>query len=463
MRWTDDRFRNVFLELIEENPLAIRPVLKILGHRFTEEVPTLAVTLTDPPELLINPGFIGKHCKSEAQLKAALFHEFLHVLLGHTIRFKELSEVQNTALDAVINAIIYRQCGPDYSSLFAEYYADQTGIAKLLRPMSGAEQLDLDRRYNRERDRLEREGDLETLAFGSFDVRTQLEIAWDALYKGTLVSDDVLELAETMATDGGKPLSKGKSLIGNHDGVGAPIEGALARAVEEAVRQMSGDGVWRAPDQFGVGAQPSYLNLVDLGKPIERWKSQTLRVLRAALVPDRVCSLVEYTERARSLPILSPRDRRVFLKTLWSPLIPQAQNALYELSRLGSASVYLDVSGSMGDEMPHVLSLLNRLRRYIKMPFWAFSNLVAPARIEAGRLVTTSTGGTSMTCVLEHLAKTKPPPRGRRYRRLHRGRLAFCAAVLLEDAHHGDRYPSCQPVRPPPGEYSLRSVGGAAQ
>jgi hypothetical protein len=52
--------------------------------------------------------------------------------------------------------------------------------------------------------------------------------------------------------------------------------------------------------------------------------------------------------------------------------------------------------------------LLGRLSRYIRRPFWAFSNIVAPAVIENGQLKADTTGGTSMSCVLKHLALTKP-------------------------------------------------------
>jgi hypothetical protein len=62
----------------------------------------------------------------------------------------------------------------------------------------------------------------------------------------------------------------------------------------------------------------------------------------------------------------------------------------------------------MNAEMPLIVKLLTRLGRYIQRPFWAFSNHVAPAVIENGLLVADTTGGTSMSCVLEHLASTRP-------------------------------------------------------
>ena len=44
-------FRSIYQELIEENPLAIRAVLKVLHVEFTEAVPTLAVSCDDRPRL----------------------------------------------------------------------------------------------------------------------------------------------------------------------------------------------------------------------------------------------------------------------------------------------------------------------------------------------------------------------------------------------------------------------------
>jgi predicted metal-dependent peptidase len=109
-----------------------------------------------------------------------------------------------------------------------------------------------------------------------------------------------------------------------------------------------------------------------------------------------------------TLPVLSPGDRRAVLRSLWSPFLPEAHWQIEHTARAGSAHVYLDVSGSMNAEMPLIVALLGRLAPYIRRPFWAFSNIVAPACIEQGRLVADTTGGTSMACVLAHVAKTRP-------------------------------------------------------
>ena len=108
------------------------------------------------------------------------------------------------------------------------------------------------------------------------------------------------------------------------------------------------------------------------------------------------------------LPVLVPRGVRAFVQTLWSPFLPLSRWDFDVERPIGTAQVYLDVSGSMNAEMPLVIGLLNRLRRFIRMPFWAFSTEVAPARIEKGALITRTTGGTSLACVLEHVTRTRP-------------------------------------------------------
>ena len=62
----------------------------------------------------------------------------------------------------------------------------------------------------------------------------------------------------------------------------------------------------------------------------------------------------------------------------------------------------------MNNELSALVCLLNRLRRFIRLPFWAFSDEVVPAVIEQGQLRTETSGGTSMNAVLEHVVQTRP-------------------------------------------------------
>ena len=193
-------FHNLYRELIDENPLAIRAVLKVLRVEFTDTVPTLAVTCEQRPRLLVNLGFIREHCRTEAHVKAVVCHEFLHVLLRHTERFSALTQPEHLAVDAVINAIIHRNLGPDYSGMMSRYYAGERGIARLLRPPTGDEET----RAN-------------CILSGS--LRTSVEekrviSAWKGLYDGRLVADDIRDLARDLVKRDDRMVV---SLLGDHD------------------------------------------------------------------------------------------------------------------------------------------------------------------------------------------------------------------------------------------------------
>jgi Zn-dependent protease with chaperone function len=390
-------FHNVYRELIDENPLAIRAVLKVLRVEFTDTVPTLAVTCDERPRLLVNLAFVREHCRTEAHVKAVICHEFLHVLLRHTERLTTLTPPEHLALDAVINAIIHRSLGPEYSGMMSRYYADGRGVARLLRPPTDDEQA----RTNR-------------ILFGSLRARAEekrVVTAWKGLYDGQLVADDIRDLARDLVKCDDRTVVL---LLGDHDRLAggtseaATLAGPLADALDTALKAMNGSGVFRSPKGRGVGVEAYRSEVRAADTAVGRWRRETYAVLRRHLLPDPRSIAREPSPRSFTLPVLSPGDRRAALRSLWSPFLPAAHWETEHTARAGSAHVYLDVSGSMNAEMPLIVALLGRLASYIRRPFWAFSNVVAPARIEQGRLIAATTGGTSMGCVLEHVARTRP-------------------------------------------------------
>ena len=394
---TGNNFHAVYRELIDENPLAIRAVLKVLRVEFTDTVPTLAVTCEERPRLLVNLAFVRAHCRTEPHVKAVICHEFLHVLLRHTERFTALTRPEHLAVDAVINAIIHRSLGPDYSGMMSRYYADERGVARLLRPPTDAEQA----RTNR-------------ILFGSLRTRAEEKrvlSAWKGLYDGRLVADDIRDLARDLVKRDDRTVLY---LLGDHDHLAggtseaATLTGPLADALDTALKAMNGSGVFRSPKGRGVGAETYRSEVRAADTAVDRWRRETFAVLRRHLLPDPRSVAREPSPRSFTLPVLSPGDRRAALRSLWSPFLPDARWHTEHPARAGSAHVYLDVSGSMHAEMPLVIALLGRLATYIRRPLWAFSNVVAPARIEQGRLIAATTGGTSMGCVLEHVARTRP-------------------------------------------------------
>ncbi len=389
-------FIDIYRELIDENPLAVRAVLKILEVNFTTEVETLAVTCEDKPRLLVNLDFVATHCRSEEHVKAILCHEFLHVLLRHTERFSEVTPAMNIALDAVINAFIHRELGPEYSSFMSEFYADARGACQLLRPQT--------------------EKDLES--WKRYPQHWQLKRKeflrlWSNLYDGRLVVDDIHEWVLDLYENGGLEATV---FIGSHDGAGgsfaesrATIPPVLAKAIQRSLRKLDVPGVGQSPDYSAAQWSYGQLAVSAAEVAVERWKRETYKVLERLLRPDPRSERDGSKERETHLPVLSVSDRRAVLRASWSPLIPEACWPSVTSGSSGSAHVYLDVSGSMYDEMPVLITLLSRLGRRVRRPLWAFSNEVFPARIKDGKLIAPSTGGTRLACVLEHVAAECPP------------------------------------------------------
>ena len=378
-------FHALYQELIEENPFAVRAVLKVLQVEFTETVPTLAVTCETRPRLLVNLAFLKKHCRTDQHVKAVICHEFLHVLLRHTERIAGFSPAEHVAFDAVINAIIHRELGDDYSEFMSRYYAKEKGVRRLLRPPTHTGR---------------------TPDFGS---RSPLMRAWVSLYNGLLIADDIADLARDILDVKTVP-STGTVLIGGHDHtefVGELPE-VLQEALDQALKSMNGCGIWRSPKERGVGANAYRAAIPGVSEGVQRWRRETLEVLRRHLVPDPKAVRHDTRPLHFTVPVLSPGDRRATLRALWSPLLPEALWSTEQRLRSGTAQVYLDVSGSMNAEMPLIIGLLARLGRFIHKPLWAFSNVVAKAEIVNGRLLADTTGGTSMACVLEHIAETRP-------------------------------------------------------
>jgi len=414
----ETRFRSLVEELVDENPFAIRAVLKILGIEFTPDVPTLAVTCEARPRMLVNLDFVREHCRTDAEVKALVCHEFLHVLLRHTEARKPVTRARHLALDAVINAIIHREHGVDYSSMMSRYYADAPGLWRLLRPMN-----------------LHEAAAYSGKAGGRTDWPAWIR-AWDGLYSGRLLADDIEALATEIGSKGRRSgTDKGRRaegsgvddaslagtpfegapddedynrLLGDHDQLYGRLPEALKEALDQALRTMNGSGIWRAPKSRGVGA-PAFEAVVAAAEdPLDLWRRRTLALLREHLLPDPRSRNRREAPRAYRIPVLSPGDRRAFLRAQWSPFLPEALWNGAMPRREGTAHVYLDVSGSMSAEMPLVIALLARLSNWIRRPFWAFSTVVAPAVIEEGQLKAQTTGGTSMACVLAHVAKTRP-------------------------------------------------------
>ena len=350
--------------------------------------------------LKVNLELPRAHCLTDEHVKAVVCHEFLHVVLRHTESGRgPFTAARHLALDAAINAIIHRQFGDAYSSMMKTYYRDAQDLKKMLRPMNLDEKALAD----------------------------ALSSAWKgASAMGARLGRPLRREARRRRHRGGRggPEGTGRRLAARlplrasgrdrgparrSRGARRALPEALRRAVDAALRQMNGAGIWRSPRERGVGANPYEALFMARNEPMRRWERRTLQVLRRHLTPDR------NSRRARPEPdgipypgALAGRPAGVRAGPCGrrSCLRPVAVGAA---ARQGHGPGLPGRFGIDGPDMQAVIALLARLSRYIRRPFWAFSDVVVPAVIESGGLLKTrTTGGTSMTCVLEHVAKTRP-------------------------------------------------------
>ena len=391
MQIDQDYFRSLLQETIDENPLACRAVLSLCRIDFTESVETLAVSLGKPSILHVNLGFLQRHCETEKHVKAVLIHEFLHILLGHTLKFKKMTPALNIALDAVINAVIHRKLGEEYSSMMAAYYREAEGLLRLLRPATQEENsAAYSARWHN----------------GPSDPLLELH---SSIYTGKALADDVLSIANSMGGKISGVFPAGRpGLLGDHDRDPSELE-KLDPADEHKLKQalvvLDAKGIFSDQD----ATKPQILSRAPLQKSVPAsWRAKTSPVLRRLIVPDPRSRLTLPQTRTHLAPVLNASDRRGALRALWSPLIPEIAWNTVHPQPAGSVQIYLDVSGSMNSFLDALVALLAGFSSHIRKPLWAFSTQVHPARIVGGELQTVSTGGTMLGCVYRHIRQTRP-------------------------------------------------------
>ena len=380
MTWTESHIRDIVADMAEENPLACRALLGISEVVFSEQVPTLAVDLSDRPRLLVNLGFCNRHLISETDVKCVLLHEFLHVLMGHTLRYEKMDAIRNLALDAIINATIGRLMGATYTAFFERFYA-WSYPQFLLRPMAG--------------------GWIENLPEKS----TQVYGHWLKIYRrveqGRISADELDEILEE-SLRGELDTIAAIPFLGNHQPTKVSTENG--RLLEALLQRLGGKEPWDnsdAPDK-GVSKQMEPLRRYERRK----WREDTFQLIQRCVQPSNRGQR-SFAEVEVTLPVAHPSDRRALARALAGPLMPMYRQPAFEAKPEGTTTVYLDVSGSMDSLLQEMVSLLYAFRPYLAMPLYTFSDKVCEARFEDGRLIYETTGGTGIDCVLKHIRKHK--------------------------------------------------------
>ena len=375
------------LDAVPVSQPAFSKLLSLLDIRASRKIPTACVSLGGRSRLLLNPDFVAAHCRTEAALAMLVMHELLHVLLGHTRLFPRVTPAHNIAFDALINAqLCLLFPDPGHTALFRELYPEEGPPWALLRPPAD---------WPGDRARWVLTGEAGRLH--------------RALYTDTSVT--TVELFEMIRRylEEKKPANGGWGrLLGSHDENGTR-EGACDPDLVRALRDI----VARWPMHRRIAGRDEGGEVVT--ERLRRMQAgrEAVAVLRRALWP-LLDLRTDGTGAAHRAPLPAPAvlpyrtrtDRRAEVRSLrgHEPLFFEARVQHEEWVRGQRVHVYVDVSGSMAEELPLIYGALRPLLSHLHPRIHLFSTRVEdidPVALRQGR--TTSTGGTDIACVTQHI------------------------------------------------------------
>jgi len=376
MNWTEKTIRYTIQDMIEENPLASRAFLTISETVFTDSVPTLAVSMEERPQLKINMDFCNTHIRQENDLKAVLLHEFLHVLLLHTNKYKTNTPLLNLCLDAIINAIIHRCMGSEYSDFFARFYRWEKWTF-LLRPLK-------DECFPDE----------------------QAKKLHTKIYDGSYSADELYELLEYLRSKNIMINPEKIVLLGDHSEEGKKIPKPMADVLEETLEKMKGVKIWNKSDVAGSGSVGEK-KVIDPEKRFrDKWKAAAYPILKKCLLPDPG-KRKQFGRGHQNLPVMNGQDTRAMAKASMGSIIPFFNHSCSLPEDRHTATIYLDVSGSMEYEIHLLADLLAAFQPHIKLPLYVFSDKVEEAKFAGGKLEFNTSYGTCLRSVIEHISENK--------------------------------------------------------
>ena len=424
------------LELVGVHAHAINALLTVSTVEWSDATATACVECVDRPRLLLNPAFVAQWCHTPERLATLVLHELLHIALGHTRLFPRPTLVHNIAFDAIINRTLLAtiqgtrvrhssvQFGYDierYTDLFTDFYSASKAPEFILRPPPGwplAPDWTASRKMPAELREIHR--DLYDLTRFADTPRETWEPALPR-YTQVTYADIIAALLDG---DGGQ--GQDVSLLGAHGDTPADrqaIQGSrdhdaaelLAAALEPLCGQLPGNG-----EQFGL----TRVNDTTRTPALEH----ALRTLLRKAIKPNGAGGARSTWRERNVRVVHRmHDRRAECRVraaslLGAPMPLLFNGHVYEREREPQqVAIYVDVSGSMGQLLPHLRRALLTLRREIEPTLYWFSTEVVAAsgnELETGNMP--STGGTAICAVITHATQQLP---------------AGSAAIVLTDGY----------------------------
>jgi hypothetical protein len=358
-------------------------LLGLLDIEATDAVPTAAVTLGARSVLQINPHFVQRMCATDHDLVMLVLHELYHVALGHTRLFARVTAAQNWAFDCVINAQLSRLFPqPHWTRLFCACYRADVFPEALLRPPAGW-----------------RTRDERWLPGPAGEVHRALYSEHSASYT------DLFALLPRLVG----AASGIDALLGNH--AAQSDEGASP----DVLRELRGIlAEWPMVERRSGHDDGADLRVGAVARTQAR--REAVAQIRRALVSVAIAGnegargAPSWQASSATLPYAPRPTRGDFLRAalgsetlLHEATLPMLRPRAHERTH-----VYVDVSGSMDEELPLIYAALRPLAHLLHPTVHLFSTAIADIGLgELARGVRVGTGGTSFAPVTTHLIERR--------------------------------------------------------
>lgn len=390
MNTEEKEIKNRLFNVIPVGTLEMQQFLQMFSIEFsTTETESASVSCKIRPKLFLNPDFIKKYCKADEHLFMLIMHELYHVILGHTVLFKQHSIISNIAFDAVINSMLCKMFPQEqYISFFTQLNSSNKIPSCFLRPPA-------------------------------YDNPQEAKGILKNLYHTEMVT--YFEIYQILIEKFFKNIKKdGFILIGNHNksqnAKKNPIlEDVVGKIISKCSKIYKGNG-------RGIGKDIEKINIKYKNSKKDLKKKMTNFLKKAGIESEEtVKTKLKIRLRNQAALTFMPNffDRTITAKKMLMDNVllynRQVSNAQPITENNLKSLVYLDVSGSVQEKLQKFVPLLIKPYKEKQCLMFCFSDAVTetnPKDFIKGNF--DSTGGTDINCVFKHFFKLPKKKRAKK-------------------------------------------------
>ncbi len=321
----------------------------------TKEIDTACITL-EPQGFVIsvNPDFIEEHANTPTKMATVLLHELFHQLFSH--KRYPCTSVWNIATDAYINAALYH-LNKRTAKFFMDFYRPDQLPEAILRK-------------------------------GSNVPEGTLNIIYKRLYSAQFFkSVTVTDIVQALTSTGGDFTQV--AVIGTHQPI--DVQPYILASISKDMQGLLGQNAALSGSYFQEILNVNKSNIIN---------HLVYQVLVSDIQGEIISAMGKNNEDVSvvNAGLLGRRDAVYF----GIGLLPVFYTASSE--ELASAHIYIDVSGSVFDELPFIIGLIQSMEEYFNLNLYQFSTEVYPlTQRDLRQKKINTTGGTSFNCIAKHL------------------------------------------------------------